>query len=90
MSIGLVTHLRIYPLIHALPLYLFLAQGRQFLNWRSIRFGLISGGLFIGLFIIFDRMYPKEFAWETYFYHFSRKDHRHNVSIFWVSNWLNT
>ena len=69
---------------------MYLAQGRKFFNKRSIRFGLISGGLFIGLFALFYSIYHWKFAYEAYFYHLSRKDHRHNISLMWIPQWLST
>lgn len=87
---GLLTHLRIYPIIYALTFYLFLSQNRSLVNMRSIRFGLLSGGLFILLFLVFYKLYGMEFAYETYFYHLVRKDPRHNISIYWLANWFNS
>ncbi|KAJ3195314.1 hypothetical protein HK101_000504 [Irineochytrium annulatum] len=56
---GLSVHLKIYPILHALPLWLSMkgsdksasAQSslRSFFSWARIEFGLISGGVFFTL-----------------------------------------
>ena len=37
----------------------------------------------LSLTAVFYKMYGYEFLWEAYLYHFGRKDHRHNNSVYW-------
>jgi GPI mannosyltransferase 1 subunit M len=43
----------------------------------------VSAGTFIGLTYLFYVIYGYEFLYEAYLYHFVRKDHRHNNSVYW-------
>jgi phosphatidylinositol glycan class M len=79
---GFTVHFKIYPIIYCLAIYLYLAlPDRKFFNARSITFGLIAGGVFLGFKALFYNIYGMEFLWEGYLYHAVRKDHRHNFSI---------
>jgi len=44
---------------------------------------LVSAGTFLGLTYYFYTVYGYEFLYETYLYHFVRKDNRHNYSVYW-------
>lgn len=93
---GLSVHFKIYPIIYSIPFYLFIdadfgliQQGkrweafkRSIISWNKIKFTIISAGTFIGLTYYFYTLYGHEFLYETYLYHFERKDHRHNFSIY--------
>ena len=57
-------------------------------NRDRIVFGAISGGLFLSLIGIFYHIYGYEFLYETYLYHFVRKDNRHNFSMYFYDLYL--
>jgi len=83
ISFGLAVHLRLYPIVFGLPLVLRIGTFSGVL-----KFGLISGGLFLGLLGLFYQLYGWTFVYETYLYHFVRKDHRHNFSMFFYPIYL--
>ncbi len=96
---GLAVHFKIYPIIYAVPFFLFIGarhtpSGGKFsvLRWirtkftpESVRFAIISASVFIGLTYVFYRVYGYKFLYESYLYHLVRKDHRHNMSLYFNS-----
>ncbi|CAG8543620.1 1652_t:CDS:2 [Funneliformis mosseae] len=60
----------------------------RFVNPTRIKFGLISGGVFFLLNGIMYYLYSQEFLNETYLYHVTRKDHRHNFSLWFYYIYL--
>ena len=98
---GLAVHLRIYPIFFALSCLLVLAdrppQGekdaqlvwwRRLVNRRQVEFGVVSGGVFVSLGLLFYRIYGFTFLHETYLYHLSRRDNRHNFSVYFYDLYL--
>jgi phosphatidylinositol glycan class M len=80
---GISVHWRLYPIIFAPSILLYLK------DWpKRIVFGLISGGIFFLLGILFFWLYGMPFLQETFLYHLSRTDHRHNFSIWFYPLYL--
>jgi len=93
---GLSVHFKIYPIIYAAALYLFIDADFKLIRagrkWDAFKaslfsrnklvFTVVSAGTFLGLTYYFYTVYGYEFLYETYLYHFERKDHRHNFSIY--------
>ncbi|KAL4657274.1 GPI mannosyltransferase 1 [Arapaima gigas] len=100
---GLSVHMKIYPVTYALPIALSL-QARQYHNTTSgshlvkvlqrflsrdlVLFAAVSGGVFSGLTLLFYHRYGWEFVQETYLYHLTRRDIRHNFSPYFYMLYL--
>ena len=92
---GLVVHLRVYPIIYAPSLILFLThQSIKRFGSKSVSsttrlvvtiincltFGLVSALTFCLLVLIFYKSYGWIFVQEAFLHHLTRKDHRHSFS----------
>jgi len=91
---GLAVHMRLYPIIYALSMVLFLDKNypqcsRNYLNRSQIRFTLVSAFTFLALGALCYRLYGESFLQETYLYHITRSDPRHNFSLKWYTTYLN-
>lgn len=87
---GLVVHFKIYPILYALPIYFFIDREKgRFFTKNRVMFTLISAGLFLLLLGYFYNKYGWEFLFETYLYHLTRKDNRHNFSVYFYYIYLN-
>ncbi|KAI8322306.1 GPI mannosyltransferase 1 [Martensiomyces pterosporus] len=109
---GLAVHLKIYPIIYALPLLIVL-DSRVFstnsrhtgnamlnrsrsalghilglVNIHRVTFFAASAGIFLFLNAVMYCIYGMEFVDETYLYHVTRKDHRHNYSMWFLPIYL--
>lgn len=80
---GLAVHFRIFPIFFAIPIMFHLRTFR-----RIFIFGLISASVCCGLVGLFYLKDGYRFIYEAYLYHFVRKDHRHNFSIFYYAIYL--
>ena len=92
VALSLAAHLKIYPIIYSLPLYLYLAYcspgHHSFFNSRTVRF-VISFLTVQALFLlIFYYIYGYDFVFETYLYHIVRTDTRHNFSPYFYLLYL--
>lgn len=80
---GLAVHLRIFPIFFVVPIIMHLGSFK-----KVLQFGLISGGVCMGLVGLFYLKDGYRFLYEAYLYHFVRKDHRHNFSLFYYAIYL--
>eukprot|EP00798_Chlamydomonas_sp_ICE-L_P030293 gene30293-35281_t len=98
---GLAVHFRIYPIIYAPSLVLFLANRKedgtqsskvlpsiQRILFEGISFGLQSGGCFLLLGWASYGLYGQTFLEEAFLYHLSRRDPRHNFSPYFYPIYL--
>lgn len=87
---GFVVHFKIYPIIYALPIYFWIDYGKgSFFTKNRVYFTLISAFTFLGIVGWFYLIYEYKFLYETYLYHFIRKDNRHNFSVYFYYFYLN-
>ncbi|XP_017270645.1 GPI mannosyltransferase 1 isoform X2 [Kryptolebias marmoratus] len=101
---GLSVHMKIYPITFGLPIALSLrtlqegkggrawktsvAFIRSFLNRELLIFTSVAGGVFLLLTALFYFTYGWEFLHETYLYHLTRRDIRHNFSPYFYMLYL--
>mmetsp|Transcript_32546 Transcript_32546/g.56288 ORF Transcript_32546/g.56288 Transcript_32546/m.56288 type:complete len:372 (+) Transcript_32546:178-1293(+) len=86
---GLAVHFRVYPIIYSISLWLNIDSQVLILpTRRRLLFAIVSAGTFIALGALFYWVYGFEFLQETYLYHISRKDNRHNFSIYFYLLYL--
>lgn len=94
-------HFRLYPLAFSLAYYVYLVDVKdgqypsivraalQFNRKQLLLAGTTIASL-SGLTVIFYRLYGYEFVYESYLYHLVRKDSRHNFSLYFYMNYLNS
>ena len=98
---GLSVHVKIYPVIYALPIYLYLGETYTgshsklriagidiFPNSSRLSFIFISLSVCLGLTAICYYFYGFQFLYETYLYHIVRKDIKHNFSPYFYLLYL--
>lgn len=61
---------------------------KRTISWNGVVFGLCSGLVFLGLGVSMYWLYGYTFVEETYLYHLTRKDPRHNFSPYFYSAYL--
>lgn len=94
---GLAIHYRVYPIIFSIAYYLYAAGPAKTHLIASIllpnrkQIGLVTGTLcsLATLTACFYSLYGFDFIYETYLYHFIRKDTRHNFSLYFYMQYLN-
>lgn len=83
---GLAVHMKIYPVLYAFPILFSLNTffpNMSFFSKERFIFPLVSFGTFALLTAFYYYRYGFQFLWETYLYHGTRTDHRHNLSVYW-------
>lgn len=96
---GLSVHMKIYPVTYALPIALSLAEApsrergpiRSLLRCFSkdlLLFAAVSGSVFLALSVTFYCAYGWDFLHESYLYHVTRRDIRHNFSPYFYLLYL--
>ena len=75
---GMLVHFRLYPIVFGLSVVFYITRGSLIPNANLIKFFIVSGGLFLGLFGLFRALYGDLFSYEYAFYHLGRKDPRHS------------
>ncbi|XP_037549848.1 GPI mannosyltransferase 1 [Nematolebias whitei] len=98
---GLSVHMKIYPLAFGLPIALTLRTSEEdkqgsawkefiggFFNRQLMTFASVAGGVFVLLTALFYYMYGWDFLHETYLYHLTRRDIRHNFSPYFYMLYL--
>lgn len=97
---GFAIHFRLYPLAFSLAYYLFLsntASTKNNLLYAIFKFNrkqilLVFSTIttLISMTAFFYEKYGYEFIYESYLYHLIRKDTRHNFSLYFYMNLLNS
>ncbi len=96
---GIAVHWRIFPIIYAPTILRYMSSlkqrkhspsslFRQYVSVNGVIFGLVSGFIFFALGALMHAMYGMEFLEETYVYHLSRIDPRHNFSPYFYPAYL--
>lgn len=97
---GLSVHFKLYPIVYAPTLALYINHRycakphrlwyskTELLNSSRLIFIAISVTSFAMPTAIFYYKYGWQFLWEAYFYHFARTDHRHNFSVYFYLLYL--
>lgn len=92
---AIAVHFKIYPMIYSLMLYLYLGNEKSSLMRRLF----VPNGnqiVFVSCFLLtltsitlmFYQIYGHDFIENTYLYHLTRRDHRHNFSIYFPLMYL--
>lgn len=96
---GAAIHMRLYPMLFSVSYYVFCASAGATDLWRTLlrppnrqQCGLVAGTVLTlaALTALFYALYGDDFLYETYGYHLVRKDTRHNFSLFFYMQYLQT
>jgi phosphatidylinositol glycan class M len=101
---GCSVHFKLYPVIYAVPIWFgvdyFVESNKykkrlvkftlQCFSKKRIIFGIVSFTCFFFLNWLMYQYYGQSFLHETYLYHITRKDHRHNFSLYFLHMYLSS
>lgn len=91
IMIGLAIHFKIYPVIYLPAILLYLGKfSRPIINlpivklmtWASLKYLVVVVITVGGLNLLMFQRYGMLFIYNSYIYHFTRLDHRHNFSVY--------
>ncbi|XP_014674521.1 PREDICTED: GPI mannosyltransferase 1-like [Priapulus caudatus] len=100
---AIAVHVKIYPITYALPIYLHLnaserkREGRGLLGYlrhvllpsrRTLVFAAVSVATLAALTCVNYALYGHDFLEHTYLYHVTRRDIRHNMSVYFYMLYL--
>ncbi|XP_024086013.1 GPI mannosyltransferase 1 [Cimex lectularius] len=93
---GIAVHIRLYPIVFSLPLYISIIDSHEnkfiqmlFPNKSRILFVASCALAFAGQTGLCYLLYGYEFLYESFLYHLTRIDIRHNYSVYFYLNYLN-
>ncbi|KAG6902246.1 hypothetical protein C0995_002618 [Termitomyces sp. Mi166 len=96
--LGLSTHWKIYPVIYGVACLGVIGGAERAKGWkgymhtlvnvRTVRFTMVSAGMFFALGGACYAIWGYPFLYESYLYHAHRLDHRHNFSPYFYLTYL--
>ncbi|PWN52760.1 hypothetical protein IE53DRAFT_384772 [Violaceomyces palustris] len=105
IMLGLAVHLKLFPVIYAIPVLSHLYTSSSislrcdragerlglFEKHRAgIRFGIVAALTFFSVNLVAWSLWGQPFVENTFTYHLTRKDHRHNFSPYFLTNYLSS
>ncbi|GAA6060212.1 hypothetical protein JCM10212_002291 [Sporobolomyces blumeae] len=87
---GVAVHFKIFPVIYGSSLLVATVSKPSFSYTRPLRFGLVSFATFMTLNTVMYLLWGEPFLQETFLYHLTRLDHRHNFSPYFYSYYLSS